>query len=94
MVTGLSQKQIEDIVYRVLTKFYQNVLLVRMPVKEDLDRFATKEDLEQFASKEDFERLENKVDLVAGKVTILESNHERRIRRVETKLKLPPLAMD
>lgn len=98
-MNGISKKEIEDIVYHALAKFYQNVILVRMPTKEDLEVFATKEDLERFATKEDLEevkedirRMDGKLDLVAGKVTITESNHERRIRRIETKLKLPAIA--
>lgn len=95
LMNGFSKKEIEDIVYHALAKFYQNVILVRMPVKEDLEKFATKEDLENLTTKKDLEevrddlrRMDDKLDRVAGKVTIMESNHERRIKRVETKLKL------
>lgn len=70
----MDEKKFEDLVYRALTKFYQNVLLPKFATKEDLVGFATKEDLKKGMEKLDhrMEKLEGKMESVEAKVSSLE----------------------
>ena len=74
----------KDDVYHVLTEFYQNVLLKRFVVKEDLEGLATKDDVAEI--KDDISKMDRKLDLVAEKVTDLEFDYEKRLVRVEKAL--------
>ncbi len=81
----MDEKKFEDIVYSMLTKFYQNVLLKRLATKDDIAELraemATKDELSKVE-----DRLGKRIDRVAEVVTDLKTNHERRLRKVEDEL--------
>jgi len=56
-------KQIGDVVYDVLAKFYTHVLDPNFATKDDLKGFATKDDLKGFATKDDLKGFATKDDL-------------------------------
>ena len=82
--------------FRMLAKFYQNVLLPKMATKDDLaemsSKMATKDDLAEVKANmatnlyEVEERLGKRIDRIAEVVTDVKTNHERRLRKIEDEL--------
>ena len=65
--------------------------------KDDLKRFATKDDLKRFATKDEARDIaQGIVDqlavIIKNSIDTVLTNHEHRIRRLENRGVLPPLA--
>ncbi len=82
----MDESRLEDTIYRVLVRFYQNVLLPKFATKEDVMELKAeigevRSDLDEV--KESLSRLGDRVDLLAEDVTVTKTDHERRLQKVE-----------
>ncbi len=74
MLTSEDKKWLEDMVYRVMTRFYQTVIAPKMSTKDDISELRQE-------VKKDIKRLDTITSDVATKVSSLEKSDVENIRQ-------------